>query len=456
MSQRNRQDGVGRPRERILVVCTRYIGDTVLAIPFLRNLRRTHPHAVIDVLAERAARAVLADCPHLDELVAWERPRGGRLASARALWSTAGWLRSRRYSRVYLLKRSTSGALLAWLAGIPHRVGFAGEGCRLLLTRAVAVRRGRHQVQAYLDQLRADGAAIDDARNENWVSAAAAALAAKLLESLPAGRPRVFLAVRGTDALRFWKADRWVRLVEWLVRDRGCEIVLCGGPADARAHERLRGDVGPDVRAHLHDLSSAVPLRDTGGLVARMDLCIGVDTGLVHLAASFGVPVVVLVGPTDPNQWAPWMTRSEVVRSARVVRGLRDRLRARFGAASAAGLRWPLGQASMDDVGVAEVMDRVALLLPTTGPAPDSRKSESQAPLARHVSDCLGQADGPGGGGVSTCVPHLRRRHPAHRLHHGAGADPENPHASWRTARATTPLSRPWPADRLGRDCPSP
>ena len=84
------------------------------------------------------------------------------------------------------------------------------------------------------------------------------------------------------------------------------------------------------------------------------------------------------------------------------------------------------------------------------------RKSESQAPLARHVSDCLGQADGPGGGGVSTCVPHLRRRHPAHCLHHGAGADPENPHASWRTARAATSVARSWPAHRLGRDRPSP
>ncbi len=372
MDPRDCQDGVGRPRKRILVVCTRYIGDTVLAIPFLRNLRRAHPDALIEVFAERAARAVLAACPYHDELVAWERPRKGWRASAASLWTTARWLRGRRYARVYLLKRSTSGALLAWLAGIPQRVGFAGEGCRPLLTKAVTVRRGRHQVQAYLDQLRADGVAIDDGRNENWVSVAAAARADRLLEPLPPDRPRVFLAVRGTDALRFWQADRWVQLVEWLVRDRGCEIVLCGGPADAQAHDRLGAAVGADVRGHLHDFSAAVPLQDIGGLVARMDLCIGVDTGLVHLAASFGVPVVVLVGPTDPNQWAPWMTRSEVVRSPRVVRGLPERLRSWRGAVAAAGLRWPLGRASMDDIRVAEVMERVDLLLPSVASAPDS------------------------------------------------------------------------------------
>jgi hypothetical protein len=47
--------------------------------------------------------------------------------------------------------------------------------------------------------------------------------------------------------------------------------------------------------------------------------------------------------------------------------------------------------------------------------------------------------------------PWVRRRHPAHRVHHRAGADPEGPHASGRTARATARLAGPWPADRLGR-----
>ncbi len=62
-----------------------------------------------------------------------------------------------------------------------------------------------------------------------------------------------------------------------------------------------------------------------------------------------------------------------------------------------------------------------------------------------------GQADGPGGGGVSARVPSVRRRHSADRVHHGAGADPEDPHAPWRTARAATNRSRAGPAHRLGR-----
>jgi ADP-heptose:LPS heptosyltransferase len=48
-----------------------------------------------------------------------------------------------------------------------------------------------------------------------------------------------------------------------------------------------------------------------------MDLCVGVDSGLPHIAASHGVPVVALFGPTDPRQWHPWKTASEVVCASR-------------------------------------------------------------------------------------------------------------------------------------------
>ena len=71
------------------------------------------------------------------------------------------------------------------------------------------------------------------------------------------------------------------------------------------------------------------------------------------------------------------------------------------------------------------------------------RKSESQAPLARHVSDCLGQADGPGGGGVSTCVPSVWRRYPADHVHHGAGADSEDPDTSgWAMGAVPIPKKK--------------
>jgi len=307
---------------RILVVCNGFLGDTVLGIPFFRNLRRRFPQAVIDVLIEPGAAAVLTHCPYTNELIAWPRPpRSQRLlpAALAAIFGQAAWLRSRGYDRVYLFKRSFSSAVLVWLAGIPWRVGHRSEGRGRLLSRAVGMHRGRHQAESYLDLLRCDGIEVDDGHNENWVLEQDRATLDSLLVDVPAGRPRVFVAVRSTNPEKHWLIDRWATVIDWLVTTRGCEIFFCGGPSDAVMHREIVSLLDPRVAGHVHDHSASVPLRRLGSMLTRMDLCIGVDSGLPHIAASHGVPVVVLFGPTDPRQWHPWKTAGEVVQSGRVL-----------------------------------------------------------------------------------------------------------------------------------------
>ena len=366
---------------RILVVCTRYIGDTTLAIPFLRNLRAAFPAAVIDVCAEGGARAVLTDCPYVDEFVAWRRADGrrGPAAALSAIRTQAAWLRSRNYDRAYLLKRSLSGSLLAALAGIPHRVGFAADG-RILLSRAVAVSPGRHQAARYLDLLRAEGLPVDDGHNENWIAAEATARVASVLARLPAGRRRVLVAMRSTAPEKHWPAGRWAQVIDHLVRARSCEVVLCGSPADVAEHQAEVGRLSPEVAGHVHDVSRDVRLRDTGSLLVGMDACVGVDTGLIHLAASHGLPVAVLFGPTDPNQWSPWTPRAIVLRSSTVQRPLVSWTRS---PAATSALAWPLGEALMADIPVGDVVDAVDALLPATT---DRRTAAVRSLDLRHAS----------------------------------------------------------------------
>lgn len=352
--------------ERILVVATKYIGDTVLAIPFLRNLRRAFPNAAIEVCAEGPARQVLAECPYVDHFVSWQRPQKKSLAaSLAALQSQAAWLAGRRYDRVYLLKRSLSAGLLALLAGIPERIGLAGDGS-FFHTKSVGVVRGRHQADRYLDLLRADDIAVDDGHAENWSSLDARAHVDSLLARMQPERPKVFVAIKSTDANKHWPLDRWAAVLEWLVERRGCDIVLCGSPRDQTEHDALREALPAETSRHVHDFSSDLSLRETGALLARMTACVGVDTGLVHLAASYGVPVVVMFGPTDPNQWSPWSPRAAVLRGTTLVSRLRDRL-ANWRAVRAPA--WPFGKASMEDIPVEDVVDAIAAFLPETTPA---------------------------------------------------------------------------------------
>jgi heptosyltransferase-2 len=304
--------------ERILVVRNRFIGDTVLAIPFLRNLRSRFPRAVIDVLVEPGARDVLADCPYIDEIIVWSRPHRSAIALPRVIASSvrlAAKLRRRRYTRAYVLKRSLASGLVVWLAGIARRVGLTTNGKSPLLTHPVAMRRQRHEAELFLDLLRADGIEVDDGHNENWTNPAAVAKVERLLCGTRADRPRVFVAPRSTDERKEWPAERMGRAIRWLVEKRGCEIFLCGGPKDGEHHLEIRAHVGLAAAGHVHDLTADLSLREAGALISRMDLCLGVDTGLPHIAASFGVPTVVLFGRSDAVKWHPWKAPSRLVHS---------------------------------------------------------------------------------------------------------------------------------------------
>lgn len=373
--------------ERILVVRNRYIGDTLLAIPFLRNLRRNFPKATIDVLVDPGSGSVLAECPYKDELITWHRPtkRGGLLPTSLAnILDNAARLKARGYTRTYLLKRSFSSGLLVWLAGIPHRVGGNCQGRRLLLTRSVPIESARHEAEHFLDLLRGDGLEVDDGHNENWAADAAAERAVEVTADLPSGRPRVFIAPKATNPNREWPMERMAAAADWLVGERDCEICFCGAPRDIAAHDAIRGMMQPEHRSHVHDFSKDLRLDETGAFLATMDLYLGVDTGLAHLAASFGTPVVVLFGPSDPNQWHPWGTACEVVRGSRVQVGWSHRLSQWRAERSKTPLRWPLGTASMDDIAVDAVTQAASRLLAKAPPAvlpPPKCRQRSRSPM---------------------------------------------------------------------------
>ena len=373
--------------ERILVVRNRYIGDTLMAIPFLRNLRAGFPETTIDVLVDAGSGSVLAECPYKDELITWHKPtraRGMLPTSLDTILDNAARLRARGYTRAYLLKRSFSSGLLVWLAGIPHRVGGDFQGRRPLLTRAVSIDRCRHEAEHFLDLLRDDGIAVDDGHNENWASPSATRRAAEVTARLPAERPWVFIAPKATNPNREWPLDRMAAAADWLVAERNCEICFCGAHRDIAAHDTIRGMMQPRHRRHVHDFSRDLRLDETGAFLATMHLYLGVDTGLAHLAASFGTPVVVLFGPSDPNQWHPWGTACEVVRGGSLRRSLGHRLQQWRSDRSPTPLRWPLGETSMNEIAVEQVTEAASrLLVSSTLPAlpPPKSRQRSRSPM---------------------------------------------------------------------------
>ena len=356
--------GDGASPMRILVIRNRFIGDTLLAIPFLRNLRQNFPDAVIDVLVEPVSGDVLASCPYVDDLIRWSRPRTQRRAlgaSIRDLRETARWLAERRYDRAYVLKRAAAGGLLAWLAGIPHRVGFACQGQQFWLSRSAQLKPFDHEVEHFLELLRCDGLTVDDGHNENWIDPQAAAKVEQLLASIPRSEPLIFLAPRAGSTAKHWPAERFAAVINAVTSQTGARFVLCGGPGDLAMHQEIMAACGP-TGDRVHDVSAACSLADTAAVVARCQLCIGVDTGLVHLAASFSRPCVVIFGSEDPHQWHPWGTRHELLRSVGPKQSVWQRLATAL-RPRPAGQRWHAGRGNPLDVSVDDVVTASLRLL---------------------------------------------------------------------------------------------
>src|SRR5205085_1747842 len=119
------------PISRILVVTKfRYLGDTIVATPFLRALKEANPDAGITLLGGPAIPTLLSGCPYLGQIWSAEPGIGKSLGQTIALVKQ---IKSENFDAVFLLNRSLHSALIGWLAGIPRRIGHDSEHRGLLL-----------------------------------------------------------------------------------------------------------------------------------------------------------------------------------------------------------------------------------------------------------------------------------------------------------------------------------
>lgn len=299
--------------QRIVVIRHRYLGDTVLAIPALRNLRRAYPEARIDVVVEPISGDVLKNCPYIDELiyVRIHKPKKPTPGVPVGVWAIARMLRARKYDRAYVLRRAFSAALIPFLAGIPHRVGFSFSLAWLLHTRSTPFRH-THEVECFLDVLRADKITIKDSKNENWSSPADQALVSFLLPAN--GRRRAFLFAKSTVDWKDWSPEHFAKVCEHLISKHGYDVHICDAPNHSPYYTRIAEALPAECRPHYMDWSARIGLVPSGALMRTCSIAIGVDTGLMHIAASFGVPVVALFGNPDPVRWHPWGVPHRILR----------------------------------------------------------------------------------------------------------------------------------------------
>jgi heptosyltransferase-2 len=347
---------VGDPA-RILVVQLDHLGDAILTSPILPRLRAAYPRARLDVLASSSNRAVFEADPHVDRVHVGERnwferrTAGWSLASA--VWRLGKLLRRERYDLGIDVRGDVLTVFVLALAGIPRRLGWAMGGGGFLLTDVAPWVPGRHEVESRMALIERLGLrddqpvrtlvhVTDDDRarvlrrlREAWPDRPARRASPRLVRVGASGpdpdeaRPRVaeradadrlhagrfgesspLLAVHlgaGTAAKR-WPARHWRALLDRFLAD-GWRVVVVGGLEDVGASRSIASHEG------LRDWTGTLAVSETTALLERVDLFVGADSGPAHMAASAGVPSVILFSGTNlPRQWRPYSRRALVLR----------------------------------------------------------------------------------------------------------------------------------------------
>ncbi len=282
---------------RILVKAPNWIGDAVLATPFLTHVRTHWPEGHLTVLTRSRTRPVIERVPGVHEIL--DEPAG-------APFRLSQLLRGEDYDVAFSLSSTLTVPVAFALAGIPLRVGFSGGGRDLFLTHPVPVLpRSVHQVEHYL----ALGAAVGMFRPEEprlaWrVLPEDEAEAERFVRRLGKGGGNLvgFASGASYGPSKRWFVYRWAQLGDRLALERGARIVLVGGQEEGEiATQIARLMARPPLNA-----TGMLSLGGTAALLKRCRAFVSNDSGLMHVGAAAGVPTVGLFGSSNPHWTRPY------------------------------------------------------------------------------------------------------------------------------------------------------
>ncbi|HVQ12260.1 MAG TPA: lipopolysaccharide heptosyltransferase II [Vicinamibacterales bacterium] len=293
--------------ERLLVVSPNWLGDAIMALPAIGDLRRHFPRSRLLVAARKSVAGLFAMTPIADEVVVLEW--AGRLWSRASRRADVEKLRSAHADLGVVLPNSFASAWLIKSAGIRERWGYAADLRDRLLSRAVprpAIRV--HQSEYYRRLIK--GLDIENGSLEPALVVSPQTLddARILLNSKGWGGSRRFVVMAPGAAYggaKRWPAEHYANVAEQLIRHQQIDCVLIGGSADAATTSWVRTLVPEDSRARVIDLAGATQLDTLAGVLRLASACVSNDSGAMHLAGALGVPLAALFGPTRERETSP-------------------------------------------------------------------------------------------------------------------------------------------------------
>ena len=296
---------------RLLAIVPDHLGDALLATPALTWIKRCQPDLRLHVLCSPANADMFQHFAEIDAIQTLDFPgfqRGaGESKNALSLALTeAKTLRRDEYGSALIMRPDHWwGAMIAHLAGIPDRVGYANSGVAPFMTRSLdfthehALTRNMRLASAWLNQDMPVTAKLElplrpGAENEAEMRLAACGIAAQTA---------IICLHPGAGAKsKLWQPDKMAAVADALADAYNAAIVLTGTAGEVSMLNHIASMTQNSQPIIVSDAS----IGELAALYQRARLALGPDSGVMHLAAAVGTPTVTLFGPADPLEFAPW------------------------------------------------------------------------------------------------------------------------------------------------------
>ena len=303
------------PYRRILVRATNWVGDAVMSLPALRALRERFPQAEIAILAKPWVADLYRREPFCDQLIPYTaQDLPAKMRAAREL-------RPLGFDCAILLQNAFEAALVAFVARIPERIGYARDGRSLLLTRAIEVPAAGeiplHERFYYLEMLRRAGI-IDKTENDRiQLDGAAAARIAGIERFAGIGFDGPVIGVSPGAAFgtaKRWLPERFAETASLVAQELGGSVAIFGSASERELCDSVAQSIAGPMKIPTKNYAGETTLAEFIELAAACRVYLTNDSGAMHIASALGVPTVAVFGATNDITTGPTGAHARVVR----------------------------------------------------------------------------------------------------------------------------------------------
>jgi ADP-heptose:LPS heptosyltransferase len=303
--------------QRILLLRLERIGDLLMALPAIRDVRSLAPSAEIDLVVGGWNASLAEAIPAVTRVITLDarwlaRDRGGQ--GMPALITEARRWRNQRYDLAINFEPDVRSNLLLALSGATWTVGWTSGGGGPVLDgsvdfdpRAHTIVNARRLVRTAFDRTPAESARPLLTIPEPALRAANDRLGSSGSRS----GPRIGMHVSGGRAIKQWDLDRFADVAARLIDERHATLVLTGSAVDRPLVNTVISALAP---RSVVDATGDVDLVELAAMLQQLDLLVTGDTGPMHLAYTVGTPVVAVFGPSAPQRYGPIGPDDRIIR----------------------------------------------------------------------------------------------------------------------------------------------